>query len=330
MARQLRIQYPGAWYHITHRGAARQDIYGNDIDRAMFLRQLEETCERYELEVHAYCLMTNHFHLMVRTPKGNLSTAMRHLNSTYSQRFNRAREIDGAVFKGRYAAQVIGEERYLLGVLRYVHLNPNEAGLEADLGTYRWSSLPAYLEVGRQPSWLTMSWVHDRFHDLGAFRAFMRSASPSVAKSYSEDDAGHLVLGSQRFRDQALADAKIKTETRSSVSSSLRKPSVDSVAEAVMAVTGCARSDVFAPKPGVRSIPRLLGLSLTSELTGLNQSDIAFVFGFKNHFGVATALHEMTRLIAQDDRFRELYRRASESAIATDELVDELSTEAGT
>ena len=129
MARPLRIEFAGALYHVTSRGDRREDIYLDDGDRQLFLEVLEAVCERFNWEVHAYCLMSNHYHLLVETPDGNLSRGMRHLNGVYTQRFNRRHKKVGHVFQGRYKAILVQKENYLLELSRYIVLNPVRAGM---------------------------------------------------------------------------------------------------------------------------------------------------------------------------------------------------------
>lgn len=145
MARPLRIQFNGAWYHVMNRGASRKNIFFNDKHRFHFLELLNQTSKIYGVEIHAYCLMINHYHLAIRTPNGNLSEAMRHFNSCYTQYVNRSMKKDGALFRGRYKAIVISHEGYLLRLSRYIHLNPLQAKLVKNLSDYRWSSFRAFI-----------------------------------------------------------------------------------------------------------------------------------------------------------------------------------------
>ena len=124
MSRPLRIQYEGAWYHVMNRGSNRQLIFTRDEHRLIFLQLLEEIVVKYKLEIHAFCLMGNHYHLLVNTPFANLSRVMRHLNGVYTQKFNLLEQRDGPLFRGRYKAILVENEDYLLQVSRYIHLNP--------------------------------------------------------------------------------------------------------------------------------------------------------------------------------------------------------------
>ncbi len=124
MARPLRIEFPGALYHITARGNAQQDIFVDDEDRLLFLSVLERVVSRFHLLLHAYCLMDNHYHLVLETPQANLSQAVRQLNGVYTQAFNRRHGKVGHVLQGRFKAILVGRDSYLLELCRYVALNP--------------------------------------------------------------------------------------------------------------------------------------------------------------------------------------------------------------
>jgi putative transposase len=145
MAGPLRMEYPGAWHHVVNRGRRGEKICRTDSDREMFLEVLRESAEMWDLKVLAYCLMPNHYHLLIHSPDGNLGRGMRHLNGVYAQRFNRRRKIDGRLFRGRYRAVLIDADQHLLEVLRYIHRNPLRAGLAEALGDYRWSSHNGYV-----------------------------------------------------------------------------------------------------------------------------------------------------------------------------------------
>jgi len=135
MARPLRLEYAGALYHVTARGDRREDIFFLDEDRADFLSVLGEVCERFNWIVHAYCQMTNHYHLLLETVDGNLSRGMRRqLNGVYTQRLNRRHGLVGHLFQGRYKAVLVQKDAYLLELTRYVALNPVRARMVADPG----------------------------------------------------------------------------------------------------------------------------------------------------------------------------------------------------
>jgi putative transposase len=154
MARQLRIQYQGAIYHLMSRGDRREEIFRDDLDRKIFLQTLGGACQKTRWQVHAYCLMSNHFHLVVETPRANLVEGMKWFLGTYTMRFNRRHKVSGHLFAGRYKSLLIdgATPGYLRTACDYVHLNPARAkllGSRERLHKYRWSNYPSYLR-GRQ------------------------------------------------------------------------------------------------------------------------------------------------------------------------------------
>ncbi len=150
MSRPLRLEFAHALYHVTSRGDRREDIYLNDADRQAWLGVLAQVCKRFNWTVHAYCLMSNHYHLLVETPDANLSAGMRQLNGVCTQLANRAQGRVGHVFQGRFKAIVVDKDNYLLELARYVVLNPVRAGMVADASDWPWSSYGAMLA----PAWL--------------------------------------------------------------------------------------------------------------------------------------------------------------------------------
>ncbi|MEX2224173.1 MAG: transposase [Candidatus Rokuibacteriota bacterium] len=159
MARPLRLQFPGGIYHVTARGNDRRPIFEDDDDRARFLVVLAATVARYRVVCHAYCLMGNHYHVLLQTPEANLSTTMRQLNGVYTQRFNRRHERCGHLLQGRFGAQLVDGEAYLREVCRYIVLNPVRAGLVAHPADWRWSSFRATAGGAVVPGFLTVDWV---------------------------------------------------------------------------------------------------------------------------------------------------------------------------
>jgi putative transposase len=154
MARPLRLEFAGALYHVTSRGGGREAIFRGDGGRLVFFEVLAGVCERLNWVIHAYCLMTNHYHLLIETPEGNLAKGMRELNGVYAQRFNRIHRRVGHVFQGRYKAILVQKETYLLELARYVVLNPVRVHMVASAGDYPWSSYRAMIRDAAPPDWL--------------------------------------------------------------------------------------------------------------------------------------------------------------------------------
>ncbi len=203
MARPLRIEFPGALYHLTARGNQREDIYLDDEDREQFLALLGTVCERFNWVCYVYCLMDNHYHLVMETPDGNLARGMRQLNGVYTQRFNARHERVGHVFQGRYKAILVERESYLLELCRYVVLNPVRAGMVRHAGQWRWSSYRATAGQRPAPPWLTVSWVLAQFgrrraQAIDRYKAFVRQGS-GVASPWEEGLRQQIYLGDEAF-----------------------------------------------------------------------------------------------------------------------------------
>lgn len=178
MSRPLRIEFVHGLYHVTSRGDGREDIFLDDADRELFLAVLSETVERFNWVVHAYCLMGNHYHLLIETPDGNLSKGMRQLNGVYTQRFNRQHKRVGHVFQGRYKAIIVQKDSYLFELARYIVLNPVRAEMVRSAKDWPWSSYRATADMADNPAWLTTDQIlamfgQRRAQAVDAYRLFV-------------------------------------------------------------------------------------------------------------------------------------------------------------
>ncbi len=197
MARPLRIEYPGAFYHITSRGNARQNIFKNNRDFIEFLNILKETTDRYSWECYAYCLMSNHYHLLIKTLDPNLSQGMRQLNGVYTQKFNYLHKTVGHLFQGRYKAILVDEEKYFYELVRYIVLNPVRAKMVKNLENYRWSSHQEILKENKKNICVREK-VIERFESLGKYKEYINLAGVDDGEVW-EDLKGSVVLGSFEF-----------------------------------------------------------------------------------------------------------------------------------
>ena len=201
MARPLRLEFPGAVYHLTGRGNARQRIFFSDADRQLFLDTLAAVVGRYGWICHAYCLMANHYHLLVETSKPNLSLGMRQLNGIYTQAFNRRHERVGHLFQGRFKAILVEKESYLLELCRYIVLNPIRVKGNVQPSTWKWSSYRATAGLASAPEFLTTGWVlrqfgRDRAQAQKRYREFVREGLESRPWEALQ---GQIYLGSEAF-----------------------------------------------------------------------------------------------------------------------------------
>jgi REP element-mobilizing transposase RayT len=233
MVRPLRVEFAGALYHVTSRGDRQETVYLDDEDREGFRELLGQVCRRFNWVVYAYCLMGNHYHLVVETREGNLSRGMRHLNGVYTQRFNRRHARAGHVFQGRYKAILVQKELHLLELTRYVVLNPVRARMVKSAGAWRWSSYGATRGKGPVPAWLDRNWLLGQFgrQRSQAVKAYMRFVHEGVAGVSPWDDLQHQTfLGDERFIERFRPAAK-QTKFLSEVPKVQRRGLAASLAE---------------------------------------------------------------------------------------------------
>jgi putative transposase len=213
MARPLRIELSGGIYHVTSRGDGREDIYLSDADREIWLEVLGQVCERFNWVCHAWCQMTNHYHLLIETPEANLAQGMRQLNGVYTQRFNRAHKRVGHVFQGRYKAILVERDNYLLELARYVVLNPLRANMVKRLEAWQWSSYLPTCGQASAPNWLQTDWILTQFGQrrasaIAKYVQFVHEGArlPSVWTQLQ----GQIYLGSESFVKKMQAQIEKK------------------------------------------------------------------------------------------------------------------------
>ncbi|MGC2062405.1 MAG: transposase [Thermodesulfovibrionales bacterium] len=216
MARPLRIEYAGAFYHITARGNERKEIFRDDKDRERFLGYLETAVGRYKAVIYVYCLMGNHYHLLLSTPMGNLSQIMRHINGGYTTYFNKRHKRFGHLFQGRYKAILVDADPYAGELSRYIHLNPVRANMVRKAEQYKWSSYAVYIDKIKSSRWLTIDWLLQYFGKKTsdartAYRFFVEAAVGSDEDPL-KDATSTLILGKAEFieniRDRYLSGKK--------------------------------------------------------------------------------------------------------------------------
>ena len=202
MARPLRIEYPHALYHVTSRGNARKKIFRDDHDREKILDVLASVVKRYHWICHAYCLMDNHYHLLIETPEANLSKGMRQFNGVYTQAYNIRHRRPGHIFQGRFKGILVEKESYLLELCRYVVLNPVRAKRVNKPEAWKWSSYRATVGLNTVPSYLTIDWVVSQFSSQKTiaqqrYKAFVMEGLQ--VKSPWGDLQGQIILGEEGF-----------------------------------------------------------------------------------------------------------------------------------
>ena len=225
MARPLRIEFAGALYHVTSRGDGRDDIYLDDGDRDLFMTVLGEACDLFNWSVHSWCLMTNHYHLLLETPDSNLSKGMRYLNGVYTQRFNRRHSRTGHVFQGRFKSILVERDSYLLELARYIVLNPVRAGMVESAEQWDWSSYPVTAGLVPCPEWFDRKWLLSGFGKRLSFT--VRKYIQFVADGVQQPSPWSLLknqiyLGSEDFVERA--QAKISDRNLSEIPKAQQRP----------------------------------------------------------------------------------------------------------
>ena len=305
MARPLRIEYPHAWYHVMNRGAARRKIFKNDTQREYFLSLLGDTSRRFNADWHVYCLMDNHYHLMVHTPEGNLQRIMRHVNGVYTQFFNRQERRDGPLFRGRYKAILVDAECYWLELSRYIHRNPLAAGIAKDLRRYRWSSYRAYVGIDQAPDWLTTKyilWSIGRTKRQRRYAKFVgRRPDPYIVKFY-EGSIVSPILGDQNFTEHAL-EGRADTPDIPELKTARTLPAIDEIIDTVSRFYHIERETIITPVSGSSGAHagRFIAMELCRKVGDHRLRAIAEAFGYASANSASRGCRLGAMRIAEDE-----------------------------
>lgn len=298
MSRPLRIEYPGAWYHVMNRGRRREQIFFSPKDYNTFISCMLEASAGWNLNISAYCLMQNHYHILVYTPEGNLSRGMRHINGVYTQRFNRTHKKEGQLFRGRYKAVLVEQDSHLLEVLRYIHRNPLKAGIARDLNEFTWSSHQGYLSKARKWDWLHKKFLLDMLTDnesrqKSAYMEFVTQGDSSeIERFYSLKNLPSILGGpsfkewvSNRFR-HLLHNSEIP-ESRN-----LAKAPEDIIA-LVGSYFRTDKKQMMASRRGQENLPRDLAIYLVRQHSRITLADIGKHFEIDNYSTVSSAVERI-------------------------------------
>jgi REP element-mobilizing transposase RayT len=296
MARPLRIEFPGAIYHVMSRGNQRGAIVRDDADRQRRLDWLRRTVETYGWRLHSFVLMTSHEHLFVETPEANLSAGMQYLNGSYTSYFNRRHRRVGHLFQGRFKGHLVELEGYFLEVSRYLHLNPVRAGLVERPEDWRWGSCAGYCRGGRALGWVTYARVLGEFgreaaEARRAYARFLRAGVVEPPPSPFAAAVGGLVLGSQRFveRVKGRVGSRPADAALPQLAPLRRRPPLEQIAAVAAAHFG---QDAATWTPGSRcdDLGRAVAAYLARRCFGYSGKQVAEALGYRSHGGVCGAL----------------------------------------
>jgi REP element-mobilizing transposase RayT len=320
MSRPLRIEYPGAWYHVMNRGRRGEEVYTDRKDYRLFIELLKESAELFNIKIAGYCLMPNHYHLLLHTPNGNLSRFMRQINGIYTQRFNRTHENDGQLFRGRYKSILVEVDSYLLELLRYIHKNPLRAGLSNDLKGYEWISHIGYISDAKRWEWLYKEFPLSLF-------AEDRKASRRAYKKYMAEDEGEeislifqkkklpFILGKEDFVywvKNRFFERKVHSEVPDS---KLLAPDKERIQELVCRTYGITKGDLVKSKRGTFNEPRGVAIYLTRMIRSDGLMDICKDYNLKKYSSASSIVENVKQKLSKGRKFRSRVKELGDKLI---------------
>ncbi len=283
MARPLRIEYPGAFYHVVNRGQRQEPIVLDRADRIRFLSDVERMAGQFHVLIHSYCLMTNHYHLLLETPEGNLSRAVQWLNVSYATHYNRRHQCVGHVFQGRFKALLVEATTYLEALSRYIHLNPVRAGLASPAWDYEWSSCRCFVGIAAAPPWLEIHRI------LGGFSSTQKTAQRRYAAYLAEANVSNpcdeavagSVLGTKPFL-RWVEDTFLSARQANPEIPGLKRvkpvPSVEAIVRAVAEAQQVSGEQILA-RGHQQNPARDIAMYLCRELSGQSCRELGRRFG---------------------------------------------------
>lgn len=309
MSRPLRIQYRGAWYHVMNRGRRREEICLENNDYLAFIDLLQESAQMFNVGIAAYCLMPNHYHLLILTPDANLSRFMRHLDGVYTQRFNKSHKHDGQLFRGRYKSILIDEDRYLLELVRYIHRNPLKGALEDALGRYPWTSHKGYISNAKKWDWLHKKFIlamfsKNRSESMKRYRKFVSQESPEEISMVFESVRLPPILGSDRFIKWVKKHFFNDKQNSEIPESKSLAPSIEEIKTAICKFYSINEEDLLISKRGSANVPRNIAIYLARRLRGDNLDTIAKAFNIRAYSSVSSVVNRTRILLSKDRKLR--------------------------
>ena len=311
MARPLRIEYPGAHYHVINRGNAGEDIFISERDKEKFLEYLEKAVERYGIIIHAYCLMTSHYHLLIETPLPNLSQAIKWINVSYATYFNRKRNRWGHLFQGRFKSIIVDADEYLKPLSRYIHLNPIRAKMVEKLDSYPWSSYPAYIGKRKPLEWLEIGWLLSLFDKRPKeaskkYRSYVEGVAAGEIKNPDEDVVGGLILGGANFvnwvKDSFLSDRSGNKEIPQ-LNELKPRVTLQSLVQRVCDEFSCDIDQIHR-KGLKKNLARDIAIYLAREITDTSGVDLGSFFGGISGAGITVRYNHIAKQLDRNRRLK--------------------------
>jgi REP element-mobilizing transposase RayT len=316
MARQLRIEYEGAFYHITSRGNQKERIFWDDKDREEFQKILKRTKERYKYLLHTYVLMDNHYHLLIETPYANIKQVMQNINTSYTVYVNRRHKRAGHLFQGRYKAFIVDKESYLLELGRYIHLNPVRARIVKRSEDYKWNSYREYISEG---SGDTITDTEDTLYSFSKKRAiaikkYQEFVKAGILEVSPLKKAVGSILGDETFREKIIKYLKeIPDKTEISEFKKIQtKHKIEDVVKAIAKYYGISEDNLLKRRKATGR-QRKIAIYLCKTLSGEKNVEVGRAFGI--------TLQAVTNAMRDIDKRREEEKKLSkEIALIKKEL----------
>jgi putative transposase len=312
MARPLRIEYPGACYHLINRGNAGDKIFKTIRDREMFLEYLAKAVERFDIVIHTYCLMSNHYHIIVETPQANLSAAIQWLNVSYATYYNKKRQRSGHLFQGRFKALLVDADEYLSQLSRYIHLNPVRARMVDAPADYRWSSYPAFIGKTKEPQWLDTGLLagfgKKRRQAERNYQSFVEEIDPKDIENPNSQVVEGFIMGGPEFVtwvQKRFLSAKKEDKEIPQLSKLKPRISLDSIVKVVCNEMGCTPDDIKVPGRK-KNLPREVAIYLARWLSGISCTAIGQYFGSISGAAVTMRYDRFSNELSKDKKGNEL------------------------
>lgn len=312
MPRPLRIMYPDAWYHVMNRGRHGELIFESKYDFKCFLGVMLEAVERFALRVSAYCLMPNHYHLLVQTPDANLDRCMRHINGVYTQRFNSTHGLDGILFRGRYKSIVVPQDSYLLQLVRYIHRNPVRAGMVERVEDYEWSSHKAYINHAKKWDWVNKKVIlamlsNDPEQGIRQYQKFMcESEDKSLLRILSLKKLPS-ILGDSNFIDKIKNNFFEQMNHLEVPESKRLAPDMEKIKQTVCDYYYITETQLYQTKRGVFNEPRAMGLHLSRQLRGETLKCVGDHYHIESYSTVSTIIERLKIRLKSDHSLKLRY-----------------------
>jgi REP element-mobilizing transposase RayT len=305
MSRPLRIQYPDAWYHVMNRGRRHETIFTSSKGYLSFIELLKEATLMWNIRIAAYCLMPNHYHLLIQTPESNISRAMRHIDGVYTQRFNRFNGFEGPLFRGRFKSVLVDADAYLLQLTRYIHRNPVRANLSRTIESYPWSSHKGYLSSETKWGWLFKDVVFSMLTEkkneqIHRYKEFMHAEDNETFIGLMNRKQWSPMIGSEKFIEKIKRNffsekGYIETPQAKELSPGFERINIE-----VCQLYKVDQVILFTSKRGEFNKPRNVAIYLARRLRRGTLEEIGKFFGIEKYSSVSSIVERIKNHLQVD------------------------------